>query len=914
MQFSEIIKILLMARFICAQLELEEIKKVECTQFGANKTEYINPGGALSPIRGHILHKSGHMHNKRFFSPEIDISYSVKKANNPNYGNVIDYIYTRKPGQDNAREEDGGSGETEGYLYSYYQQIIHMFPSAMGDLSISSGISNSFSRFIAEHRKTPDVLYVLSALLLLSEGVDVSIKVERVNTTKSEESSMRLVLRKQDADGFYANLDMRLKDINPVYKERKITQTKTEKTVNFFKSAAHQAALVIPATLAEPATYKQFMSGEFMNTPQFLIQSYIYEFIDSADMYIKFVGAVYTLLTDYINNIDGRACNKKEHAQKVLNSLFMQRGGDLAPSEYTAYLCKLEELKHSNGILFFENTELPDYTRVPIYSGGKPISTDDYSKYYSNCVEATLLGLFCCFAFDPETRKYTTEHMPGASEVLVEFFSTHSTPKENINYSMHLDWCKVVAGLGSSKIDYLRNSRNELCSGLINMLYLIREVAGHTKALEEAINYLEAVCSEQELSGKHQRDTQRHIQEVCKCLSKNQDVQVVCEMVESGKRSNGRPDIFVKNGIQIIYTFKEVQSGVALMVSKGHSKIYVVENLNSASDDVQDMLTQLKERYKHTGSYMRCIIKHYINIEMEKIKSKDESYGYMPIDMINYAIDDKKQNYNFLMLWGKIDTIFYKSAIIESFLIETSGQAFSCDSSIVRFTENILGSVLLDTEIERDSVLLAAACNLNYMQYYKKIEYNILEAAALDLTCSEATLLIQNIFLSNFSKNGTLQSFKSILQVYRGNSHMFQILASDSIFQSVFGSLIDTMPNALSEVVSIIKLSMQPVDRYTSNDIFTAWLIHASRMNSLSLQIVEFIYNTVDHRSMSSACLQLINLGVLEKEKVLSLLDNTKGLLCQDRTEACLEKYNKIHLFFQECKPRILVKSASTLF
>ncbi|KAI5168629.1 hypothetical protein NEIRO03_2399, partial [Nematocida sp. AWRm78] len=519
-----------------------------------------------------------------------------------------------------------------------------------------------------------------------------------------------------------------------------------------------------------------------------------------------------------------------------------------------------------------------------------------------------------CFAFDPETRKYTTDHMPGASEALVEFFSTHSTPKENINYSMHLDWCKVVAGLESSKIDYLRKSRNELCSGLINMLYLIQEVAGHTKSLEDAINYLEAVCGEQELSEKHQRDTQRHIQEVCKSLSKNQDVEVICEIVESGKRSNGRPDIFVKNGIQIIYTFEKVQSGVVLMVLKGHSQIYVVENLNSASDDVQDMLTQLKERYKLTGSYMRCIIKHYINIEMEKIKSKDESYGYMPIDIISYAIDDKEQNYNFLMLWGKIDTIFYKSAIIESFLIETSGQALSCDSSIVRFTENILGSVLLGTEMERDSILLAAACNLNYMQYYKKIEYNILEVAALDLTCSDATLLIKNIFCGEFSKNGTLQSFRSILQVYRGNPYMFQILASDSIFQSVFGGLLDTMLNALGEVVSIIKLSMQPVDKYTSNDIFTAWLIHAGRMDSLSPLIVEFIYNTVDHRSMSSVFLQLINFGVLEKTMVLNLLDNTEDLLCQDRTEACLEKYNKIHLFFQECRPRILVKSASALF
>ncbi|EIJ87151.1 hypothetical protein NEQG_02671 [Nematocida parisii ERTm3] len=61
-----------------------------------------------------------------------------------------------------------------------------------------------------------------------------------------------------------------------------------------------------------PTNYEQFMTGEFLNTPQFLVQSYIYEFIGTKENYIKFVNAVYTLLNDQIKNEKSTKENKSK--------------------------------------------------------------------------------------------------------------------------------------------------------------------------------------------------------------------------------------------------------------------------------------------------------------------------------------------------------------------------------------------------------------------------------------------------------------------------------------------------------------------------------------------------------------------------------------------------------------------------
>ncbi|KAI5164561.1 hypothetical protein NEAUS03_2521, partial [Nematocida ausubeli] len=100
------------------------------------------------------------------------------------------------------------------------------------------------------------------------------------------------------------------------------------------------------------------------------------------------------------------------------------------------------------------------------------------SPGFTDHVETVLLAILMSIAYDSKNSIYSVDHIESASEELKRFFKKYLSVREKVGKEMHDDWNKVVGGLSNPKIRYMRPDRNQLALGIINMLYVIKEITG----------------------------------------------------------------------------------------------------------------------------------------------------------------------------------------------------------------------------------------------------------------------------------------------------------------------------------------------------------------------------------------------------------------------------------------------------
>ncbi|EIJ93819.1 uncharacterized protein NEPG_01391 [Nematocida parisii ERTm1] len=323
MNNSMIIKLLVMMYTICARVELSDIKIIENTKIISKEGNLvINPDGSLGPLRADIMRKCEYIHNKRLYAYEINTMHKLIKTYEN--GETV-YEYERKPVKDKAYDDiyDPKKFKAKNdYFLRFHTHLINMFPCADGALSIIAGRLDAPTSFLKKEEVEPQSMNILAVLFLLSEQVDIPI------TIKEEKGKEKLILTSVNGKTAYIDQSLVLY-VNKKNSEEKIKtyHTETVKLINFMKRYAGDAITYIKKEgYTEPATYEQFMEGKFLSTVQFLIQSYIYEFIDTKENYIKFVNAVYTILNDQIVN-DNKSISKikKSHTKEYLTSALYKK-------------------------------------------------------------------------------------------------------------------------------------------------------------------------------------------------------------------------------------------------------------------------------------------------------------------------------------------------------------------------------------------------------------------------------------------------------------------------------------------------------------------------------------------------------------------------------------------------------------
>ena len=129
---------------------------------------------------------------------------------------------------------------------------------------------------------------------------------------------------------------------------------------------------------------------------------------------------------------------------------------------------------------FSELNKPPSNVSIPIYNRKK----DEFilSKPFSDCADILLLNICNALFYDPHNCCYSIKHLNPNSD-LAKFYQKHSqlfTTTDDIRN----DWSKVVQGLNDfpittqnkyklNKIMYTKEKRNEISTGIINMMNIL---------------------------------------------------------------------------------------------------------------------------------------------------------------------------------------------------------------------------------------------------------------------------------------------------------------------------------------------------------------------------------------------------------------------------------------------------------
>ncbi|OAG33132.1 hypothetical protein NEIG_02545 [Nematocida sp. ERTm5] len=885
MKTNMIITILLMMHIICARLEIYDIKTIGEKSFVIQGNGLlIHPTGPLNPLRGYIMYQGGYMYNKRFYTPEINTMYKLEKTNKVQINGDPIYNYIRKPINDEVYNDICEEKVKNEYLIQFHTQLIKMFPSTDGSLSIVSGKQDAMYSFLIKDRVQPQSMYILAALFLLSEGVTIP------NDILCTEGGKRLVLKSIYGKTTYIDQKRPSNDLVNLFRFLKEYIDSSSANPNNMEGLS-----------IEPADYEQFITGNFLNTKQFLIQSYIYEFIDTSENYTKFIEAVHTLLTEQIENSESTPENI-EKCRKVLESCFIKENDRLSVTGHNAIVYDfIEIINPIRACPFIKRTELPAYARVKAYDRTNGKELDDEDQKYSNCVEAGILGLVCCLMYAPENRIYTTDHLPNQEETmpLKDFFKKHSKPTETTSQEMSQDWCRVVADLKNSNVRYIREKNNELDSSLLNILYVISDITGNKEEVLKEIKHIEEICSSKEmhvLNGAHESLTK-----IFKALSNNGNLEVKSKGFTVGKNRGKKLDLFGE--FNLLYKFNRIKNQISICISTQHTRLGLERDLltNGNNKSIKTRLTEIQNKYSNANGYTESIIKHYINIEMSKMINMF-TYMFEPAkSIIRNSISTGGNNVLKLFLYGRIEPTDYKETIITRFLFSYNIEKQN-DISLIRMADNIIGSAPLDDQYIRDRLLRGFICNPKIKKYYTKIEKDTWN----DFIDNRETFVFLFSYLNmNTSDFDTTDCFISLMEALSNSKNTYVVIMENItnfiyIITKKANIAKDSEIEAFNQVIDIIKETCKRIGMKKLTDIYLFLFfelvsgIHSGfYMNSVFYRHgFMHLFNIIDNEYLIVENKKDIIMTRTVFSNTLMYLKNNSEMFCSNPENN--EKYNKI--------------------
>ncbi|OAG32522.1 hypothetical protein NEIG_01632 [Nematocida sp. ERTm5] len=883
-----ILKLLLVMYTVCARLELKDIKTISDSVVIEEDNLLIHPGGALNPLRGYIMHRSGYMYNKRFYASEIDTDYSLIKTDEVTYDDIPIYDYTREPINDEIYSDIYEDIKKNQYLTQFHALLVKMFPSRDGSLSIVSGRQDSIYSFFVKDRVKPECMRIMAALFLLSEQVNIPFIIEKKKKEK------KLILKSADEITTYIELPR--------------TNEILLRVIEFLKKNIGNDSVnpsEMEALPTEPNTYKEFETGEFLNTLQFLVQSYIYEFIDKKENYIEFVKAVHTFLNDQIINEKSTEENKAR-CNELLEKLFIEKSSQLSITNHTEHIHDLNEVIDTYRVCpFINKTELPTYTRVKAYDRTTGKEIDDEARKYSNCVEAGILGLMCCLVYDKVKREYNTDHLPDSEETkpLKQFFQDHPRPRETTSCEMQQDWCKVVADLKNKKIVYEKKGNteektNELDSSLLNILYVVSDITGNDEKVLKEIEKIESMCSNKEDGAL--LNVQECLTEIFTALSNNKGLEVKSESFTINKKTNG--ELCLLGSFSLIYSFEKIKNGITIGIAQNHTSLGLIGDLFSSEDKkiICAKLTEIQNEYRNTENYTECIIRHYLSVERIKIEKANIFHVNSIRNVILDSIRAGDSNLLRLFLYGRIESVDQKVYIITHFLLFYVMEPQKNNSLIVRLTSNLIGSAPLSDQETRKWALMGHLFNPDAKRYYTRIEGVWEDNTMCDKKIFSAIFVFLSSALSRI-EDDFLEAFGNLMKKVGTHENVSNIVMDSYKMTQCIIHFLDytnqSRVNALCEVMNIAKESLTRMNKRELTNLYLVWffIISSQDIENRS-ELLKCIFDCIDKKDIWPDDDVDIMWSVEDPSAVLKCLKDNKAFLCGNGVYKSknTKKYKKI--------------------
>ncbi|EHY66363.1 hypothetical protein NERG_00002 [Nematocida ausubeli] len=831
----------------------------------------INPEGPLNLLRGYIYQKMDCMYNKRFFAPQIKTEYSLEENEGiPDIDQV--YLYTRKEQKDKAYKEQP-TNKTDTYTEKYHNHLIELFPSPTGDITIETRGNQSFVQFLRAETTEKHALQILAMLLLFSEGVDIPIEVT---------NSLLKVYEKDKKNEIYFTVPMEIPWLNLVEdKVQTFQQKKVRQMISFFqKNATNHEVLSI---MEDKCTKEEIMSGKFLDSPKFLIQSYIFGFIDSAERATEFIQAVHIMTEKYAPKTE--APSKDD---SVYDRLFKPTSTE-AGTDCMALMKSTQEILNTYRVFpFADSTQLPSYTSVPWRDPTTKEFSTNRLQNYSNCVECMILSLFCCLAYDPSDFTYKTDHMGNVSESLEEFFSPENQPFDTTKANFQKNWCRVVACLDEPRISYCEN-RNELDCGIINMLMVIAEIVNISKEEKDKVFDFEQSLKEEEgvLENSLSKNIQEYTKILLKRLSKTENLEIELSELKSNMGTGGRYDVYGR--ITMLFKQDGIKNTIVLGISKGHSTIDMQPVVMDFEDDRIEKLNGIAGICKNTSVFVGNLFSTYVGYEVRKLDTYGGANDFMK-EQVRKTIENNFADINRLLLIKKINDLDYKEKLVTCSIVYSMNQNLSPEHPIVRFASNIIGSTELNNwEIQSKmlpSIILAGLLDKNskslsypninldeitYESIIFCIQHYTLAKYVLDCDISIFIVWIKYCIVNfNLDENG----------IYKSLDLPFIDEISGYIFKDQNMEYADAVDEAIARYYPEMKDEIL-------NDLHYAWFVSLALWRSSYIELIKTNFEAIQNPKYIPA-----SLSYDSKKEIAEALTKLKDQVCT--SEDSITKFNEL--------------------
>ncbi|KAI5134503.1 hypothetical protein NEAUS07_0848 [Nematocida ausubeli] len=927
----------LIAHQICASMGIHSIEKVLKAKLGPGFT-LIHPEGPLSPLPAYISSRCGFVYNKRFFSPDINAWYELKEKKESEAGESK-YIYTRQPDRDRVHSADKMPTSMQIGIENYHSVLLKMFPSPLGDLSIKTPRNNAFIAFLSDKEVSKHAYRILASLFLLSDGVNVPLTLSKTDKA----ATLTLKNLKNNTDHFSLNMTVpRLVAMNKgLIKEKHVFQNDAVFIFEYFLKVK-DSTLVTDKEYSSSVSYNEFKQGQFLNSPKWLMQAYIFEYISTPENYIAFSMVVHEMLCEYLEAARSDQNMNIQHIDSIFYRYFISEEDAARQFDYIKIMKEIQGSKSEHNISpFSADVQVPSAQRTPIYIRAKK---EFISETFNNSVEASLLGVFFCLLYCPNTESYSTHHILHASEELTNFFCKYDTPFKATGAAVYKDWSRVVSGLCNNYIVYTGANRNRLEPGIVNMLCVITTITGTFETEKKTLDYIIREINQEHPKEAIFKTLEKYATNLFRSLSVGESGTLLDDIGESNKRiscfslghahdnsrsvkvsleklqiasiADERKDIY--GTIVITYKDKKEKAGVILTSDTQDMKITNFPEFNqdwlSLSNKVNRLLWVTKLHRKKT--FASCMVLHYLNQKMKKaLPESDQTES-----LIKKITDTKEGTHAYLEKFLLMDTIQmpeHKLTLVYRMLLHKIGHSISQNDPIARFISNIIGSEFLDqTETLNKFISCITITGMN-RQICPRI--NSVDDKVIEYDCCADMLKegFKYCITANKPLSARVQFIKTALEL--GETHkdceFLKIMASVSSKKQVqLLSFLTEKGKTIKHLVSIAEVleAMQekgesnPEISLSTSTFWAIWISIACQKDNLK-RIIMDCFNQIPPYQDN---IQVVSHNITREkgtgfyEKVAATMSGLEEALC--KTQEDLTKYTiLINIFGYEARGEI---------
>ncbi|KAI5151749.1 hypothetical protein NEAUS05_2583, partial [Nematocida ausubeli] len=427
---SLLAKVLLICMFLSMQNVLgllsEEDMNTVIRVLNAGKNN-LKPklDGPLSPIMLYAYRKTNIVEKDLFYFQYL-LNGSVKmlrRLKEYSLGEIDPIDSPFKGGKDVCRNK------TKKKIANHYSALINMFPSPAGKASIypKEGCKDSFTSFLKSDPVKEYAHTILAILFLRAEGVPVPLIIE-----DEESACPRLTWTDEfnPAESFSVPIDIASaegQESSDSDEEANIKKSsiKIVQTIKYFLNAESCQELEESIVLLESTEKEVYWENEFAKTPAWLIQSYIYYYLETKENVIEFCRLIVQTGVFFVT--ESMITDNYNTSMEVFSKLVTCKDTQTDALKQWEKVKKLEDVVESvkrNRLLpFRDNSQLPTITAVEADAQG---NTESDEELISSDIESVLLTLLCCFAYNPETNTYNFDKIPRAQEEVKNLFAMPS--------------------------------------------------------------------------------------------------------------------------------------------------------------------------------------------------------------------------------------------------------------------------------------------------------------------------------------------------------------------------------------------------------------------------------------------------------------------------------------------------------